>query len=101
MNRKLLVILALIAIAAIVAYEYRGWKFDWQLFFSSFRAVRWGWLAASIAITFATYVFRAIRWQVMLHRLKGLHLHGLMTATLVGFSAIYIVGRIGELVRPV
>src|SRR5689334_6808676 len=101
MNRKLLVILVLVVIAAIVAYTSRGWKFDWRLFWSSFRNVRIGWLVASIVATFATYVFRAIRWKVMLHRLKGLHWHGLMSATLVGFSAIFIVGRFGELVRPV
>ena len=101
MNRKLLVTLCLIAIIAIVAYESRGWKFDWRLFLASFRNVQTGWLIASVVATFATYVSRAIRWQVLLEPLKKLHFQALMSATLVGFSAIYIVGRAGELVRPV
>jgi uncharacterized protein (TIRG00374 family) len=101
MNRKLLVTLVLIAVIGIVAYESRGWKFDWRLFLASFRTLQIGWLIASIIATLATYFVRAIRWQVLLNPLKRMHLHGLMTATLVGFSAIYILGRAGELVRPV
>ncbi len=101
MNRKLLVIIVLFAIVGIVAYESGGWKFDWRLFLSSFRGLHIGWLIASIVVTLGTYVSRAIRWQVLLDPLKKIHLHTLMTATLVGFSAIYILGRAGELLRPV
>jgi glycosyltransferase 2 family protein len=101
MNRKLLVALVLIAVVGIVAYASRGWKFDWRLFVSSFRTLHVGWLVASIVATLATYLVRAIRWQVLLNPLKRIHLHGLLTATLVGFSAIYVLGRAGELVRPV
>src|SRR3954462_4717979 len=98
MNRKLLVILVLIAIGGIVAYLRGGWEFDWQLFFSSFRNVQTGWLGASIVATFLTYWIRAVRWQVLLDPLKAISLNALMTATLIGFSAIYILGRAGELV---
>jgi glycosyltransferase 2 family protein len=100
MNRKLLVILALIAIALIVAYRSQGWEFDWRLFFTSFKNVQFGWLAASVVVTFVTYLLRALRWQVLLNPLKAIHLDGLMAATLVGFSAIYILGRAGEVIRP-
>src|SRR2546430_16702477 len=101
MNRKLLLILALIVIVSIVAYRYIGGEFDWRLFFSSFRDVQIGWLAASIVATFGTYLIRAIRWQVLLEPLKAIDIRTLMTATLVGFAAIYVIGRAGELVRPV
>src|SRR5438093_5798470 len=101
MNRKLLVILALLAVGVIVAYRSRGWEFDWSLFFASFKNVQIGWLAASVVATFVTYLIRAVRWQVLLNPIKEITLNALMSATLVGFSAIYVLGRAGELVRPV
>jgi uncharacterized protein (TIRG00374 family) len=101
MNRKLLVILALIAIVGIVAYLRGGGEFDWKLFFGSFRNVQMGWLVASIVATFLTYWMRAVRWKVLLGPLQAIGMDALMSATLIGFSAIYILGRAGELVRPV
>src|SRR5215475_13012702 len=101
MNRKLLVALVLVVIGLIVAYRSQGWEFDWRMFFSSFRDVKLGWLAASIIATFATYWLRAVRWQVLLGPLKEISINALLTATLIGFSAIYVVGRAGEVVRPV
>lgn len=100
MNRKLLVILALVAIVVIVAYPSGGAKFDWSLFNKTIRDMSWMWLLASIAATFATYFVRALRWQVLLEPLKRIHLEPSLTATLVGFSAIYILGRAGEPVGP-
>jgi len=101
MNRKLLVIIALIAIALIVAYRSQGWKFDWALFFSSFKNVHLGWLFASILATIATYFLRAVRWKVLLKPVKQIHMDSLLSATLLGFSAIFILGRPAEVVRPV
>jgi uncharacterized membrane protein YbhN (UPF0104 family) len=59
-----------------------------------------GWLIASIVTTFVTYALRAVRWQLLLKPLKHIHLDGLLSATLLGFSAIYLLGRPAELVRP-
>src|SRR5215475_5695815 len=100
MSRKLLVTLALIVIVVIVAYV-QGWTFDWRMFIKSFREIQVGWIAASIVATFATLWLRAIRWKVLLGPLREISFHGLLSATLIGFSAIYVVGRAGEIVRPV
>jgi uncharacterized protein (TIRG00374 family) len=101
MNRKLLVALALIVIGLIVAYRSQLWEFDWHTFFNTFRDVQVGWLVASVLATFLTYWLRAIRWQALLGPLKAISINALLTATLIGFSAIYVVGRAAEVVRPV
>src|SRR5438067_2331099 len=100
MSRKSLVILALVAIAVIVAYESREGKFDWMLFARTIRDMKWGWLAASLLATIATYWIRAVRWQVLLEPLKKIAFEPALTATLIGFSAIYILGRAGEPIGP-
>ena len=60
-----------------------------------------GWLIASIVATVATYWFRAIRWQILLAPIKAIGLRSLFSITIVGFSAIYVLGRAGEIARPV
>ena len=101
MYRKSLFLLVLAAIVLLLIYRLAGGDFDWRLFFSSLWNVRPGWIAMSIIFTFLGYVFRAFRWQVLLHRLKSIHLGSLVSATFIGFSAIFIFGRAGELVRPI
>jgi uncharacterized protein (TIRG00374 family) len=101
MSRKWFIFLALCVIAAIVAYRLAGWKPDWALFFSTFRNIHWGWLVASIAVTILTFVFRALRWQVLIGPLKHIGIVSLFTTTLMGFTSIFLLGRAGELVRPI
>jgi uncharacterized protein (TIRG00374 family) len=101
MSRKSLFLLSLAVIAAIALYRWSGISFDWSLFFSSLWNVHPGWLALSVAATLLSYVLRAVRWQVLLHPLKPISLGALISTTVVGFSAIYVLGRAGELIRPV
>jgi uncharacterized protein (TIRG00374 family) len=100
MSRKSLFLLILAAIAIIAVYRWSGLSFDWSLFFASLWNVHPGWLAASVAATLLSYVLRALRWQVLLHPLKAISLGALISTTVVGFSAIYVLGRAGELIRP-
>ena len=100
MNRKSLFFLCLAAISIYLLYKLGSWGFDWSLFLSSLENVQPGWLAASIFATMLTYVARAFRWQVLLNPLKSIRMGPLITTNLLGFSAIYLIGRPGELVRP-
>src|SRR5436853_2951318 len=100
MNRKLLFLLVLTVIIVIGLYRAIGWEFDWSLFVSSLWNVQPVWLTASIAATLFTYVARAFRWQVLLNPLKSVRMGQLISTNVLGFSAIYLIGRAGELVRP-
>jgi len=100
MNRKSLFLLILTVIAFIVAYRLWGSDFDWSLFYSSLWNIQISWLMASIAATFLTYVCRAVRWQVLLDPVKPIRIKPLISANLVGFSAIFVLGRAGEVIRP-
>src|SRR5215510_9590907 len=100
MSRKSLFFLGLAVISGYLIYRASAWGFDWSLFMSSLWNVQPGWLAASIVATLLTYVARAYRWQVLLNPLKSVSMGPLVSTTLLGFSAIYLLGRPGELVRP-
>lgn len=100
MSRKWFIFLVLCAIGAIVAYRAAGWNFDWSIFFSTIRNIHWGWLTLSVAFTVFTSVVRAFRWQELLAPIKKVGFGPTFTTTVMGFSAIFVFGRAGELVRP-
>src|SRR5262245_53744712 len=100
MTRKSLFFLCLAAIAGYLFYQLATVKFNWSLFTSSLWNVQPAWLLASIAATLLTYVVRAYRWQVLLNPLKSIPMGPLISTNVLGFSAIYLFGRPGELVRP-
>ena len=76
------------------------------------RGVEWGqvtaelaganlWLiACGVAAVCATYFVRALRWRALLAPLAAAGLKPLFAATTVGFGAVFLVGRAGEVVRP-
>ena len=76
-------------------------SFDWGLAARSFAGLRWSWLLLSLVPIFGTYYWRALRWSVMLKPIKASpSLRNLLAATVIGFTAITLFGRAGELVRP-
>ena len=91
------------AIVVLVAIRFRGQArlFDWAVFAATFSQLRWGWLAPACALAYATYYGRALRWAVFL---KPMRPHpgkwSLMKATIIGFTAVILLGRPGEFVRP-
>ena len=99
-NRKALFLLAVLGIGAIVASRVSRQDFDWALFLSSLSNLRPGWLAASIVLSLGTYFIRAARWRELLAPLRRVPLADLFWTTVVGFSAIYLLGRAAELARP-
>jgi glycosyltransferase 2 family protein len=96
-----LFLLVLTVLIVVASYRIIGWDFDWSLFVSSLWNVQPVWLIASIVATLLTYVARAVRWQVLLNPLKSIRMGQLISTNVLGFSAIYVIGRAGELVRPV
>ena len=75
--------------------------FDWRLAVSSFARLRWSWILLALIPIASSYYWRALRWAVMIKPMKPHPSLGtLMSATVIGFTAITLLGRPGELVRP-
>lgn len=58
-------------------------------------------LVAAILVICVAYLFRAFRWGALLKPLSRARFSDLFAATTIGFSAVFLVGRAGEFVRPV
>lgn len=84
-----------------VVYRWRHSGFVWQKFVDVFSDVNWSWLSLAMALILATYVGRALRWEVMLRPLTSrVQMWRLFVATCIGFTAVVLFGRAGEPVRP-
>lgn len=57
-------------------------------------------LAIAIAIISVAYLFRAFRWGALLRPIVTARLPDLFAATTIGFGAVFLIGRTGEIVRP-
>jgi glycosyltransferase 2 family protein len=102
-DRRLLaaaIVLALIVLLLFALHSRRD-GFDWSLFSSTLVRMRWPWLLVAAFLSLATYYGRALRWAVMIRGLnRQPNVWRLFSATAVGFTAIILFGRAGELVRP-
>jgi glycosyltransferase 2 family protein len=103
-NRKWKWALGITLAAGLVLLAWAGLRhrgFDWGVFRATLAGLEWGWLAAGFALVLASYAGRALRWAVLIRPLRpNASLWGLISATAVGFTALTILGRAGEFVRP-
>lgn len=84
-----------------MAYRWRTSGFSWHDFADALTGVDWSWLALGMALILATYLGRALRWEVMLRPLQShTSIPRIFSATVIGFTAVVLFGRAGEPVRP-
>lgn len=78
------------------------WRdFDWAAFGDSFRRVHLGWLFAATACMLSTFAIRVARWKRLMRPIsRDVRFKDLLTATVIGFGALALLGRAGEFVRP-
>jgi uncharacterized protein (TIRG00374 family) len=102
--RRLIVAFLVLAALAAIAYQSRHKihlaDFTWTKFIHSVdQANKWYLLLAIIAI-YGCYAIRARRWQCFCRYLGPTGFWNTFKGTLMGFAAIFVLGRAGEPVRP-
>ncbi|MBX3244297.1 MAG: flippase-like domain-containing protein [Acidobacteria bacterium] len=89
-----------LSLIALLILWYFGKDLDWQEVRSSFRRADAFYLTISVLIICVGYFLRAVRWQVLLRPITPASLKELFATTTVGFAAIFLIGRAGEIIRP-
>lgn len=85
---------------AVLIFWFFGRNLDWREVSQSLRKANAFYLALAVAIICFGYLLRAIRWKVLLEPITESSLKELFATTTVGFAAIFLIGRAGEIVRP-
>lgn len=89
-----------IAVAGIFVYWFVH-KLNWLEVWDQVRDARWSYLGLAAALLIGTYLVRALRWQALLEPMVHTSVRSLLRATVIGFTALFVMGRAGEMiVRP-
>ncbi len=103
MNKKriLIMLVVLAVLCALVYLQVRTWKrFDWHTFWQQTEHVNWLLIFAGVVLTYAAYALRAVRWKIFLKPVRKTTSGRLMAPQFIGFTALALLGRAGEVVRP-
>ncbi len=103
MNTKRILVfgIVLVVLCLLIYLQVRTWKnFDWGVFWSRTDHVNPLGLIAGIALTYLAYVLRAVRWRIFLKPVCKTTTARLLGPQFIGFSALALLGRAGEMVRP-
>ncbi|HRH46572.1 MAG TPA: lysylphosphatidylglycerol synthase transmembrane domain-containing protein, partial [Pyrinomonadaceae bacterium] len=90
----------LLVLFAIFIFWFFGRNLNWDQVSQSLQRANPYYLIAAVLIICLGYLLRAKRWQVLLEPITETSLKELFATTTVGFSAVFFVGRAGEIVRP-
>lgn len=90
---------ALLLFTALILWWF-GRSLDWAEVQRSMRGANIPLLGISAALMCLTYLLRAYRWRALLSPVTETNVRELFLATNVGFSAVFLLGRAGEVVRP-
>lgn len=97
--RKYIKFILLFLFAAFLLWFF-GRNLNWGEVSESLKRADAVYLTGAVLIICLGYMLRAIRWQVLLEPITKTSLRELFATTTVGFAAVFLVGRAGEIVRP-
>jgi uncharacterized membrane protein YbhN (UPF0104 family) len=74
--------------------------FDWSTLAQQLRHVSPLYVCLAVAITYCNFWLRAVRWSVLLAPMRKARASELLSAQVIGFALIAMLGRITDLARP-
>lgn len=89
-----------LALLAILILWFFGRSLDWAEVWVSLKKANPWMIGLATAIISTGYLLRAIRWKTLLAPITPASLRELFATTTVGFAAVFLFGRAGEVVRP-
>ncbi|HEX3985995.1 MAG TPA: lysylphosphatidylglycerol synthase transmembrane domain-containing protein [Acidobacteriaceae bacterium] len=90
----------LVAVALLVAYGRHRMHFDWRVFAEQLRQAQWGRILLALGCIYLGYVFRSVRWALLIRHNKKVPLLSLLGTQVIGFTAVALIGRVADPVRP-
>lgn len=97
--RKYLEFAALLLLAAGIIWWF-GRRLNWREVKLAVEKSDWRLIIVACGIVLLAYFWRAMRWRAFLSPLTQASLREVWIATTVGFGAVLLIGRAGEIVRP-
>ena len=99
-NQLILGLIVLAAFAALLVWGRDRIHFDFALFRSQLALATWTKIGLAAACIYTGYVIRSIRWALLLRHNKKVSPLSLLGTQVIGFTAVALIGRVADLVRP-
>lgn len=100
-KRTFLLLLVAAILAALIVLQVHQWrKFDWAVFREQTEDVNWWLIVGAVVLIHLADALRGLRWAIFLRPVKRVNPLSLIAPQFVGFSALALLGRPGELIRP-
>jgi len=102
-DRKRLIITSgvVVVLAILVVWQVHAWrKFDWAIFSQSLQQLNWWKILGAIGFVYLADGLRAVRWAIFLRPVKKVSPWSLLPAQYIGFAGLALLGRPGEVIRP-
>lgn len=101
MKKKRWVLWVLVTLLlAFLAWKLREAHFEWQVFKSQISHADFRKIGLGIGCIYVGYVLRAWRWSIFLKPTKEVSLWSVLGPQVIGFTAVALLGRLADLVRP-
>jgi glycosyltransferase 2 family protein len=93
-------LVVLLALIALFVYAQHRYPFHWQTFVEQLRLADWLKIGIGIGCIYVGYIFRAVRWALLMRHNKKVPLFSLLGTQVIGFTAVALIGRVADPVRP-
>jgi hypothetical protein len=99
-KQLILGLVALLALAVLVVWGRGRIHFDFGVFRAQLALADWRKIGIGVACIYLAYVFRAVRWALLLRHNKKVSPMSLLGTQVIGFTAVALIGRVADPVRP-
>ena len=102
MSKKQLIlgVVVLVALIALFIYAQHRYPFHWQTFVDQLKLADWLKIGIGVGCIYVAYTFRAVRWALLMRHNKRVPLFSLLGTQVIGFTAVALIGRVADPVRP-
>lgn len=99
-KKWIVALLVLIALAVLLYLGRDRIHFNVGAFRAQLALADWRLILTGLGCIYFGYVIRAIRWALLMKHNKRVPLFSLLGTQVIGFTAVALIGRVADLVRP-
>ena len=99
-NQLILGVIVLAVLVGLAVYAQHQHPFDFHAFADQLKRANWRQIAFAAGCIYLGYVFRAVRWALLIRPNKKIPIFSLLGTQVIGFTAVALIGRVADLVRP-
>ena len=93
-------LLALAALTALVLWARTHVHFDFHVFAAQVALANWLMIVFAGLCIYANFIFRAVRWSYLVRHMQRVPPLSLLGTQVIGFTAVALIGRVADPVRP-